>query len=459
MALACRPFRADVDHRPCSTRFSSDPLVPIELLQAKVKRELMMGRKFKSLWFSTVMTIGLVAMGCQDLFQSGQNSQTSGARNGAGSGAASATVKPGATPSSPSSSGTATTGAPTPIAGFLTMSDLANPGNLYSDTEAELTANINGESGFYYKSPNTPTTGCMGQVFGSHQVQADGQGNLVVNFTEPNLAACMNADPDMAYSGGTWTAYSLRVLAVFQCPGVDLSKYNGMTMAAFEAAQVSPFPCTVGLANTQTVSTAKTPEFTHNISTVDATIGANQVAASPGGVVPSVAVPAALGGSTVNVHLGVVGGATACVARFANATLTSDSCQHIKVTKNSVSGAYTATNYYRQTSDHNVATKAATSPFYESGTMSFVSNKWSGTMTYTGANAAPTWTAMDAMGNQARGTFLSGGSASSPSATAGTTTAGAAATALNLTDSSVGGPSHFIWLVPALKDVSRMVHR
>ena len=80
-------------------------------------------------------------------------------------------------------------------------------------------------------------------------------------------------------------------------------------------------------------------------------------------------------------------------------------------------------------------------------------------MTYTGANVAPTWTAKDAMGNQAKGTFLSGGSASSPSATAGTTTAGAAATALNLTDSSVGGPSHFIWLVPALKDVSRMVHR
>jgi hypothetical protein len=331
------------------------------------------------------------------------------------------------------------------LQGFIPAQVLRNPGNYRSTTSSDLVATIRGHSYFYRTSlGGTPAAGCLGQQLAQQKytVKSD---KFSAKFFESDLVSCFQSDP--AFSGLKITKATMNFLHEVICPGADLKRFDGATVASAQSF-AKPAECLSEIYNLNVVinaslvkgSTTSLVTRTVNI----ARIGEGQVPV-PGVPTPSAAL--ALTdvsdatddqGKTVKDGDGAMG----CLYTSDGEKQTSNGCQWISSTVDYWVPAAYPDNQYIQIVDQDLTLNPPSEgPYYAGGRMAFLINGWKGTMSYTAPHEQPTWNATYGLNNVASGTF---GTAVPKPTPRPATTEGQSTTSLKLTESAAGASAGFL---------------
>ena len=261
-----------------------------------------------------------------------------------------------------------------PNGAFLTASVFQAPASITQSPQTELISSINSESDLMQKSPSSSSTSACNQQFRNGTVITANAGSMTITYSQ-DVTSCMQGSMS---AGNTVANMALKLYMYVECPGTDLSSYNGKTLAALPNNSV---PCPG--ASSGVYNSSMTGHL--NISS-GGTTGAYDVSVQDATMAPD--------------------GSKCIVTKTGNA-LVENNCYKVHRTDftNVTGGIGSMPSHFALYQLQNVQYLQMNDPYYSSGVIAFRIDNWQGQMMYSGATIAPRWTASSAAGVQASGTF------------------------------------------------------
>lgn len=272
---------------------------------------------------------------------------------------------------------------------FLTSADLS-PGSLVTPLDkSSVLFSLNSESDFINHEPEASGSGsasgsssgddCTGDAIDTLVVKADADSLTVDGSID--LKTCMVAQlNDNAVATATVELASMKIAFAIACPGSDFSSYNGKTMAAISDDPNIEHLCEAGPTRTSLANhelkmnyTTTTTAETLTISTKN-TIRSLHSSSSP----TNTACTSTLAGNTWTTDTGCT-----AISRLISSKITTTTGQ---ATKTEDSEDYTKLVMTNLTENND-----STSKWFTGGKFDVTFNDWTGSVTYTNATTAPTY--------------------------------------------------------------------
>jgi hypothetical protein len=268
---------------------------------------------------------------------------------------------------------------------FLTAADFVVPTTTNEIEQTELTDKINNSSTFYDNEPVDPEPPTTGEPSGetdtnpcSIDAKIAAAGDTLSLKYDIDLAPCLSKNATSLQ--GSTLIHREKLYMKMTCVGVDLSSYNGKDMDDLPDGGLDTICST---ATTVSVLSNMVIEYAFTVIEGDKTV--------------------------TNQHLMKSGmfaddGSACSYIVAADGSYTINGCNDYYIS-NAVFGPESTTSTdYKHFKSNNLKGKT-NGLYYTGGSYAFAFNNWNGTMTYTDAATAPTWTATSKSGGTANGTF------------------------------------------------------
>lgn len=267
---------------------------------------------------------------------------------------------------------------------FLTAADLT-PGTLYALPADDLASELDGESSFFDQKPESDDpmdndSSCVEDTLGALKVEASGDRMTISGSLD--LSTCLDGLLGGADASGLDLALTMKMYVEAQCEGADLSMYDGQSITDIaDSARDLDELCdgTFRMRNHLSSHTVLSGSATFSGQTI--TLDTDTTSAA--------ALQTADGGPCVRTVSGdEVTYEDSCV-ETTHEVNTRDRSNGTPSEKDGKDGL-SVLRYVGLR-----GTRAGEHPYFTGGAMEVTLQSWTGTMTYTDAETAPTWSMSD----------------------------------------------------------------